>query len=170
MQCPICDGPLAPFIKKDFRGEFGLNVVDYRRCKACGLAISKTHFDMSDQAWEELNHACHSSVFGGDHNPMDPRWVERLSAQRDNLVHLAKEGLLPRRRPWIDYGSGEGKLANMLGENRLPTLKYDKYMSLSGRHDRGRSLDAKIFRRHQHVGLRACPLRRSARRDHQPRR
>lgn len=127
MDCFICSGAMSPYFSKEFNGECGLRVVHYWRCAGCGLVVSKSHFEMTDREWQQLNHDCHAAYQGGEQNRYDPSWLARLNAQRDNLVELASAGVLPRRRPWIDYGCGDGKLADMLGMQDLPTLKYDKY-------------------------------------------
>jgi hypothetical protein len=126
----VCGGCAAPYFTKDFAGRCGLNVVQYWRCAFCGLTVSKTHLEMQTGRWEEMNRVFHSSYQGKDEAREDPRWLSRLRAQCENFKHLATEGVLPRHTPWIDYGCGDGKLADMLSRCGLRTLKYDKYMDV----------------------------------------
>lgn len=127
LDCIVCGAAAAPYFSKRFDA-FGLGVVDYWRCGACGLVVSKTHFDLSDAAWEAINTAYHAAFFGADSNEDDPRWMERLDAQRVVIGELARRGALPRGRPWVDFGSGDGKLADALTADGLPTGKFDRYM------------------------------------------
>jgi hypothetical protein len=126
----VCGGNAAPYFSKDFAGSCGLNMVHYWRCGLCGLTVSRTHFEMRTDQWEQMNRAFHSSYQGRDEAQEDPRWLSRLRTQRDNIRTLATEGILPRHGPWIDYGCGDGKLADMLSRCGLRTLKYDKYMGV----------------------------------------
>ncbi len=129
MKCMVCGGNLASYFSKDFAGWCGLGLVHYQRCGFCGLTVSKTHVEMPNEEWATVNHKYHSSYHGTGTTPDDPHWLSRLRAQYDNIKLLAAEGLLPRHASWIDYGCGDGKLADMLGRSGLPVMKYDKYPS-----------------------------------------
>jgi hypothetical protein len=123
---------MVSYFTKDFGGSFGLNGVDYWKCKVCGLVVSKTHFDMSLKEWEELNVRYHSSFHGTDECEDDPRWIERLTAQSIAISELKRIGILPPYLddfPWMDYACGDGKLVDMLGDKGLQALKFDRYMN-----------------------------------------
>lgn len=70
---------------------------------------------------------------GTPENQDDPKWEVRLTAQAATIVKLAKSNLLVRELPWVDYGCGDGKLANLLTECKLLTLKFDRYMFLGSK-------------------------------------
>lgn len=110
----------------------GLNLVHYWRCSECGFVMSKTHYDMTQEEWENLNRSYHESYLGSGENEDDPRWMSRLVDQSENIVLLAKLGVLPKSQAWLDFGCGDGTLADMLGNLGLPTQKFDRYMHQEG--------------------------------------
>lgn len=121
--CLVCQGQSAPFLAKRFE-QFGLGDVQYDRCVDCGFVFSRTHHAMTESEWESLNNQWVSQYQGTDHNPEDPRWMERLRAQEDIVAHAARHGLLPAGR-WLDYGAGDGKLAAALKKNYA--IHLEKY-------------------------------------------
>lgn len=127
MNCIICDGAMSYFFSKRFDA-FGLENVDYWRCGDCGFVISKTHADMSPAQWTALNHAYHSSYQGKDENADDPRWIERLREQTRVLSDVVDLGLLSGETRWLDYACGDGRLSDLLRDERLDLAKYDRYM------------------------------------------
>lgn len=126
--CFVCEGEMKPYFSKDFDGIAGLGIVDYCRCKNCGIVLSKTHLEMTEAQWEFMNLRYHHSFFSQDENPDDPRWQSRLNTQANTIAELASTGVLSKAMPWIDYGCGDGSLANLLTEKDLGTHKYDKYI------------------------------------------
>jgi hypothetical protein len=60
MRCEICGGATSHYFSKTFDA-FNLGEVDYWRCEACGFAFSRTHVEMSPEAWNELNRLCHET-------------------------------------------------------------------------------------------------------------
>ena len=132
MRCLVCDGALVPSFRKDFAGDFGLGVVHYERCRACGLTISRTLHELDDDRWQALNTAFHARFLDSDVNDGDPRWLERLEAQADALVRLRAAGLAADGRPWLDWGAGDGKLSRLLGRRGVPMASYDRYMEREG--------------------------------------
>ena len=126
--CLICNSAnTSEYFSKDFQGKFQLDQVEYWRCKNCGFVFSKTHYDMSNKDWEGLNIKYHSSYHGSSNCPDDPNWLERLKTQAATIIKLSRLKALPISLPWVDWGCGDGKLANFLNENQLPTLKYERY-------------------------------------------
>jgi len=126
--CLICKSPPHLYFSKNFQGEYNLNQVDYWQCNHCGFVFSKTHYEMAVEKWEELNINYHSCHQGKDECSDDPRWLERLQVQANVITFLAKQGVLPKALPWVDWGCGDGKLANLLERNSISTLQYDRYM------------------------------------------
>ncbi|WP_310501057.1 class I SAM-dependent methyltransferase [Paenibacillus qinlingensis] len=85
---------------------------------------------MEKEVWEKLNLDFHLSYQNSEHNPEDPRWLTRLNYQADVLKELSDLGIIPYEEgEWVDYGCGDGKLADMLTSRGKTTLKYDAYMS-----------------------------------------
>jgi hypothetical protein len=127
-ECFVCDTRLRPFIEKDFGGAHGLDRVHYERCPSCGLVISRTHYEMSDAAWGELNESYHLAYQGTDTNEDDPRWLERQARQAQVLAALHGAGVAPARTTWLDYAAGDGSLADDLAARGVPTSKYERYL------------------------------------------
>lgn len=122
--CIICNTPTAPFMRKHFE-QFALGDIDYDQCPTCGFVLSRTHYELSDAAWETLNNQWVSTYQGTDENPEDPRWLERFEAQSLVIGDIARLGLLPKGR-WVDYGAGDGKLVTKLkNEQGLTVEKYE---------------------------------------------
>ncbi|HEU4657951.1 MAG TPA: methyltransferase domain-containing protein [Capillimicrobium sp.] len=128
MDCFVCGAALRPAFEKDFGGAYGLDVVHYERCPSCGLVVSRTHYELADDAWGALNERYHDAYLGTEVNHDDPRWMDRLAAQAELLPALAGAGVVPAERPWLDYGAGDGKLADMVSERGPLTLKFDRYL------------------------------------------
>jgi hypothetical protein len=116
------------YFSKNFKGEFGLNIVEYVRCPSCGLVMSATHKAMSNDEWEELNTRVHLSYQGSNYAKDDPRWLERLNAQAKILTNLNLAGVITNNLPWVDYACGDGKLSELLKFNSINVMNYDRYM------------------------------------------
>lgn len=123
IDCIICGNQTAPFLKKHF-DQFALGEVAYLKCTHCGFVLSATHYQMTHAEWQELNRQWVGLYQGSDHNPEDPRWLERLDATRRVLADCAELGLLPQGQ-WLDYGAGDGKLADALHSRH--GLNFSKY-------------------------------------------
>lgn len=141
MKCIVCGASLEYFFEKDFEGKWSLDVVEYWRCPRCGLVVAKTLYDMSKQEWETLNNTWHKSFFEiapSDAQGADPRARIRCGdavghrEQAEVIVYLSEQGLITKKRHWIDYGCGDGALADSLIERQLPTRKCDPYMQGEG--------------------------------------
>lgn len=128
----ICENETAYYFSKDFAGAYSLRGVEYWQCPHCKFVYSKTHFDMTDECWVELNRAYHAHYQGGDTNDDDPNWKARQERQREAICFLFTAGHLPTKRRWLDWGAGDGSLTRLLGERDLELLQYDKYMRSEG--------------------------------------
>jgi len=128
MKCVVCNSGMAYYFSKKFHA-FGLNKVDYWRCPDCGLTMSRTHADMTASEWASLNHEYHSTYQGKEFNSDDPRWIARLQSQANILSDAARIGLLNKDGRWLDYACGDGKLSELLRNEGLTLLKYDRYMA-----------------------------------------
>lgn len=142
--CIICHGATHPFMKKHFT-QFNLGDIAYDRCDACGFVLSRTHYDMSERDWEQLNNQWVSAYQGTDENPEDPRWLERFEAQSRIIGDVAARGLLPPGR-WLDYGAGDGKLATKLhDEHGIHIEKYEHSSNPAKGYLRPEELEPKAF-------------------------
>jgi hypothetical protein len=129
MRCEICGGPTSYDFSKTFNA-FNLTEVDYWRCGSCGFVLSRTHAEMSPDAWNELNVLCHQTYQGQDENALDPRWKARVAAQAAALSELAGATLLNPQGRWVDFGCGDGGLSDLCSEKYgLNLLKHDEYMA-----------------------------------------
>lgn len=128
MRCEICAGEAVHDFSKTFDA-FGLERVDYWRCADCGFVLSRTHAELSPEAFARMNELCHSTYQGQDENQLDPRWKTRLAAQAAALADLARARLIPAEGRWLDFGCGDGSLSTLLkAEHGLNLLKHDEYM------------------------------------------
>ena len=128
MKCFVCGGDMRPFTEKSF-GMKNLDVCRYVRCEGCGLVVAETLYDMPHENWEALNRECHAAYQHTDALAVDPNWLPRLKAQADVLNDLINRGVLDESARAVDYGAGDGKLADMC---RPWLMKFDKYMARPG--------------------------------------
>ena len=131
MKCLICNRDMSYYFTKDFTS-YNLKELQncvYYICENCGMVVSKTHFDMSDTEWENLNFNYHSSfLIDGGISPEDPNWLERLDKQVNFLEYLYVNEILPKNN-WLDWGCGNGILSDKLKERGILLQKYDKYFN-----------------------------------------
>lgn len=143
-RCLICGAPTVHHVTKRWSGQFGLHDVHLARCTSCAFVQSETHYSMTDEEWSRLNVECHSLYQGTDVNPTDPRWLERMAAQRDILATIHRLSLHPEGKPWLDWGAGDAKLSAMLRPLGVELQAYDPYMDGPG-HVRGEDLLPRSF-------------------------
>ncbi len=124
--CIVCGGKTSYSFSKTFN-RLGLGTVDYFTCADCGFTYSKTHFEMTPDEWSGLNEAYHNSYHGTNVAADDKNWFKRLAVQAEVLSDLSAIEAIPFDE-WIDYGCGDGKLADMLGDYGIHVEKYDKYL------------------------------------------
>jgi cyclopropane fatty-acyl-phospholipid synthase-like methyltransferase len=123
---------MNPYFVKQFKFP-GLETVEYVKCVNCGFVISKTHYELPDEDWQAINEEYHRSYQGKFENVDDPRWIERLQNQAEVIADAVKLGLVSNNSPWIDFGCGDGKLADLLLEKYgLKLGKFDRYMNNEG--------------------------------------
>jgi hypothetical protein len=123
MKCLICQSDQTYYFSKTYEtppcDEFMKHIgpVDYYRCNNCGFVISKTHCELDNQSWSELNDKCH-------------RYLEDTKNARDNirenlgnqppyaeqammLAVMRKHELISNNK-WLDYAAGPGTLSKIL--------------------------------------------------------
>lgn len=126
MKCIICGSSMGYYFSKQFN-DFNLDRVDYWRCPDCGFCASKTHFEMSEKEWGELNDAFHSRTHFDEGNPYNRN--QRYFNQALMLSLMTRAGLVDKGR-WLDWGCGVGAVALLLKEYfDLQLLTYDKYFT-----------------------------------------
>jgi hypothetical protein len=60
MQCVVCNCEMVYYFTKTFN-MYHLGDVEYWKCTHCGFVISKTHFEMSEESWGQLNVTYHQT-------------------------------------------------------------------------------------------------------------
>lgn len=128
MKCIVCNCKMEYFLTKTFN-LYGLRDVEYWKCTFCGFVSSKTHCEMSEEAWEQLNVAYHESYQHKGYNSDDPHWVDRLHSQARVIDDAARFELINKNGKWLDYACGDGQLSTILRKNfGRELLNYDKFM------------------------------------------
>ncbi len=124
--CLICSAEMTYFFSKEFN-KFNLETVDYWRCTACGFCSSKTHFEMSDEAWASLNDAFHSESHFDEGNPHNRN--QRYFNQAMMISLMAEHNLIAEGK-WLDWGAGMGAVSRLLQKYYgRKLLTYDKYFT-----------------------------------------
>lgn len=128
MKCLVCNSEMSYYFTKTFH-TYKLGNVEFWKCVHCGFVSSKTHFEMSEEEWGQLNVAYHESYQRKGHNADDPRWVDRLYSQAQVIDDVARIGLINEGGQWLDYACGDGQLSSILSTDfGRVLLNYDKYM------------------------------------------
>lgn len=128
MNCEFCGGQFNFSLEKQF-DDYGLDKVEYWRCRSCNFVVAKTLADMPESLWLKLNEKYHSSYQFTENNPDDLRWQERIVMQADVLADIDRLGLIPHQHSWVDYGCGDGKLSDILESKfGLKLAKFDPYV------------------------------------------
>lgn len=150
MKCFVCGSEMKGYFRKKMLPE--MPEWEYVRCENCGLVLCQTVYEMSDSEWKQINDGC-GEKFGHDEDPDDPRWVERLNCQAKLFAGLADQGVWEPEMRFVDYGCGDGKLADYV-QNELNVsktgmssshklLKYEKFIRPEGENDFLRDEDMK---------------------------
>ncbi|MBR5914500.1 MAG: hypothetical protein IKZ58_09075 [Selenomonadaceae bacterium] len=135
MKCFVCGSEMKPFLEKDF-GMENLGKCEYVRCEHCGIVVAKTLYEMPQKQWEAINYECHSLIF--EHNvnytDIDPKVYERFDIESNFLKELLNHGILKYDCRTIDYGAGDGKLADLTNSKigKAWLKKFDAYMKPFG--------------------------------------
>jgi len=106
--------------------------------------LDETIYKMTEDEWLKINEL-HKEYQGKDENKDDPNWINRLKFQAETICGLFQEGIINTDAHSIDYGCGDGKLAEFINEeyerrtnqklNHLLVGKYDKYMKPQAAND-----------------------------------
>ena len=132
MKCFVCGGEMTPYFEKNF-GMKHVDKCEYVCCENCGLVVSKTVYEMPREQWEKLNYECHSALFNKgeiDYRDIDPNVFVRFETQSNFFSELVKHGIFKADWKAVDYGAGNGTLADMTNK-KIGTAwlkKFDAYM------------------------------------------
>jgi hypothetical protein len=117
VECIICNSLSNYYFSKtylehpfnEFMKEIGK--VDYYKCQNCGFVLSKTHSELDEKEWNELNKHFHHYM-ENDNNGRKSNQPP-YSEQAMMLLILSKNGII-RTDSMIDYAAGYGTLSNIL--------------------------------------------------------
>ena len=131
MNCFVCGAEMKHFLEKNF-GMNHLGKCEYVRCENCGMVVAKTLYEIPHDEWSALNYECHSKLFGGelDIEIIDPQWIQRIEMQAELFAKLVNLGVFKSYWRTIDYGAGDGKLADKVNTKlkKIWLKKFDAYM------------------------------------------
>ena len=105
---------------------FDLGTVDYWRCTECGFVASATHYEMSQEEWEQLNIRFHNDPLIMKNNPdiHQPPYDE----QAYMLSTMYNRGLL-LGEPWLDWGAGQAEISRILADRySLSLFNFDRFI------------------------------------------
>lgn len=125
MDCFICGKEMKKYFVKEWSGGV---IGEFVRCPNCGMVINKTMYEMPIQEWIEKNDELHSEYQGTDEMKNDPKWLHRINTQGEIILQLYSLGIFSLTGQCIDYGCGDGKLADCVNKEQPLILKYDRYM------------------------------------------
>ena len=132
MECLICGNSSEYFFSKKYTeppfDEYmrDIGVVNYYRCSHCGFVLSRTHAELSLQAWAQLNNNFHHHIERAD----QPATINQppYAEQALMLSMLDANGVISLSRA-LDYAAGYGTLSKLLRKyfgKELPI--YDPYV------------------------------------------
>lgn len=128
MKCLVCGHEQEFYFEKQYSDYWGKYIpyVQYFKCPNCGFVLSKTHKELSKDAWENLNLEFHTYIEKDINRPTNqPPYIQ----QAVMLDVLAKNKIINPKKI-LDYAGGYGTLAKILSKYfNIKTTVYEKYMS-----------------------------------------
>jgi len=132
MKCEICNSDIIYYFSKtysetpfdEFMREIGK--VDYYKCKCCGFVLSKTHSELDERKWNNLNCLFHQWM----ENPDNAKKVNQppYTEQAMMISLLGRNGIIGTDS-MVDYAAGHGTLSNLLAKyHDLELPIYDSYV------------------------------------------
>jgi hypothetical protein len=119
MNCIICHSDSQYYFSKtysespfdDMMREIG--EIDYYKCSRCGFVLSKTHSELDESKWENLNRLFHHYM----ENPKNERKGNQppYAEQAMMICLLGKNGII-NTHSMVDYAAGYGTLSNILSK------------------------------------------------------
>jgi len=124
MKCIICDSDSSYYFSKtyseapfnEFMREIG--TIDYYKCKSCGFVLSKTHCELEEGKWNNLNSQFHHYLERSESKKTinQPPYIEQAM-----MLSLLGNNEIISIDSMLDYAAGYGVLSHLL----------DKYYSLN---------------------------------------
>ena len=119
MKCIICDSDSDYYFSKtysespydEFMREIGK--VDYYKCKRCGFVLSRTHSELDQSKWNNLNRLFHQYAEDPDHEKKgnQPPYAEQAMM----ISFLGRNGIISTDS-MADYAAGHGTLSKVLAK------------------------------------------------------
>ena len=150
MNCIICNSKSQYYFSKqyseppfdDFMRDIGK--VDYYKCQGCGFVLSKTHSDLDEARWSELNihfHKFHEKS-GSYREINQPPYAEQALM----ISILGKNGIIDTES-MIDYAAGYGRLSTLLSKYfKLSLPLYDPYVQTNDSERYVSKKDLKVYK------------------------
>lgn len=132
MKCIICDSKCSYFFSKEYTeapfNDFMRDIgpVDYFKCEHCGFVLSKTHMDLENAKWNNLNDLFHHFIedVKNEKKGNQPPYAEQ--AMMINL--LSKKGIIDVNTV-VDFAAGYGTLSKILSKYHSINLPiFDPYI------------------------------------------
>jgi SAM-dependent methyltransferase len=125
--CPVCRGVCSLFDVVDFNKHceeangvrFGLAGIPiyYSRCGNCGFCFAPEFYTWSQERFLAM-------IYNDDYVRVDPEYIE-IRPRRTAAFLLSMFPNLPESIRHLDYGGGNGLLANILRESNWNSISYD---------------------------------------------
>jgi len=132
MKCIICNSNSNYYFSKTYSespiGEFMQKIgkIDYYKCNCCGFVLSKTHSELDQNSWNDLNLQFH-------HYMENPGYEKKINQppyaeQAMMLSMLGRNGIISTDN-MLDYAAGYGTLSNLLAKyHDLELPIFDPYV------------------------------------------
>lgn len=121
MKCVVCNNPMYRAFVVPFGGKCGLGDVLYEKCGVCGVVRSRGHEEMSEDVFGAL---CKRAF--AEYDEGKPGYMAETQRRAEACLSLLTQR--PRWKRCLDYGCGEGRVADILADSGRVVLKYDPYM------------------------------------------
>jgi hypothetical protein len=133
MKCIICNNNSNYYFSKNYLNTLyksfveEIGDIDYYKCENCGFTISKTHMDLENSKWNEINFLFHEhwDKNKGNYIVNAPPYIEQAL-----MINILFKNDLIDVNNIVDYAAGYGTLSKVL--NKYFDLKlsiYDEYIN-----------------------------------------
>jgi hypothetical protein len=134
MKCLICDSASEYYFSKTYseppfdRFMTTIGPVDYWKCVNCGFVLSKTHADLDDASWGDLNKEVHDFLEGPANSDRQLGNQPPYLDQAAMVAVLGRHGIIDTGN-MLDYAAGYGTLSSLLDRYFGLTLPiYDAFV------------------------------------------
>lgn len=132
MKCIICNSDSNYYFSKTY-SEYPFNnfmreigKIDYYKCERCGFVLSKTHSELDEEEWNDLNGLFHHYIENSDNEKTvnQPPYAEQAM-----MISLLGTNGIISTDSMIDYAAGYGVLSNILAKyHGLELPIFDLYV------------------------------------------